>query len=122
MFLSALIFSILIIWLLYWFIKKMNTPLSEEAKAELKKPKKRVFNTEEFKVKKKINNGDAVKLYPIDNSNKVNLYELNSYGGNGFLYKIYDANVCKATEENRVISAKIYRTEKNKAYAKIIYR
>jgi len=122
MILVGIIAVILIIYSLFYLINKTYVPLSE-AKAELKKNRnKRFFTTEDFKVKKKINDGDKVELYSIPDSLKVNIYESNSFGGEGFLYKIYDRNVWKAVEENRIISAKIHRTEKNKAYTKIIFQ
>lgn len=123
----AIIITVLIVFGLFWFIDKMNVPLSEKAKAELKKEKKRIFNTKEFNTKefkanKKISDGDTVDLFQIPNSLKVNIYERNSFGGEGYLHKIYDKQIWKAVEENRIISAKIHRTDKNKAYTKIIFR
>ena len=93
-----------------------------DSPGKIKPEKIRKYLTVDFKVKKKILDGDPVKPYPVPDSNAVNFYEKDSYGGDGFIHKEYNKTLWSIIEDNRDVSATIVRTGKNEAYIKVMYK
>ena len=124
---EILLFTIALLVMVYYSAKKLykwsggggdtNTP-----EPTIKKEKQLKYLTADFKVKKKIEDGEEVKPYPVPESNAVNFYEKNSYGGEGFIHKEFNKNLWDIINANRDTSATITRTNKNEAYIKVLYK
>ena len=119
-------FSALLIWgvvaIIKWSNPDTSTSGNPATKVRAPKPKKeRKYITVDFKVPKRIKNDDTVQLYAVPDSNKVNLYEDNSYGGEGFLHKEFNKHLWEIVKEKKYTSAKIVKNEKNLAHAEIRY-
>lgn len=102
-----------------------SMPLTSEKKRQLafdKLNKIKTYKTVEFKLPKRVEDGDEIKPYPIPNSNAVNFYEKNSFGGEGFLHKEFNKTLWNIINENRDILVIIKITNKNKGVAKIQYK
>lgn len=95
-------------------------------KADLpSKPRKKklyTYQTSEFKIPKRINDGDPVRPYAVPDSRKINFYENNTYAGEGFLHKESDKFIWKIINENKDVSSQIMRTDKNKGVAVVKYK
>lgn len=105
-----------------YLIYRLTKPEPGEPAGPIEREKKlRNYLTSEFKIPKRIEDGDMVKPYPVPNSKKVNFYETNTYGGEGFLHKEINSTLWSIIEKNRDKSVSIVRTEANRGFIKVVY-
>lgn len=116
---TSVIVAAIFIYAIYRFSKGESNEKSSPG--EDRKKKLYTFQTSEFKIPKRINDGDILKPYAVPDSRKINFYENNTYGGEGLLHKEVDKFIWKIIDENKDVSSHIKRTDKNKGVAVVKY-